>query len=66
MMKQGKNRSPSGDGHASEPTLHQKGMRNRSPEAVDKSTKMGSGSVNNNAVRTSVGKDAPNLGPRNA
>lgn len=42
------------------------GLKNNSPSAVDASMKPPSGSVNTDAVRTSVAKGPPTLGPRTA
>jgi hypothetical protein len=56
-----------GDGKgsmASETTLHQKGMQNRSPSATDASTKCKGGSVNAEPTRSSVAKTPGTLGPR--
>ena len=47
-----------------ETTLKQSGMKTSSPSAVEK--KPEGGSVNSEATRTSVGEQAPTIGPRSA
>ena len=61
-----KNRSPSGDHHAAETRIHQKGMHNRSPEASDASTRYSGPSVNKDAVRQGTSATPKTLGPREA
>lgn len=57
-----KNRSPSGHAGRADCGIHQKGMRNRSPSAVEPKPK--GGSVNAEPTRTKVGAKAPTIGPR--
>lgn len=66
MLRQGKNRSPSGDGHAAETRIHQRGMKTRMPAAVDSSMKCRGGSVNNDTTRKGVAATPRTLGPRQA
>lgn len=56
-----------GDGSGSmkaDTSLHQKGMRTRSPEPVDKSMKLGRASVNDDATRNSTAPTPKTLGER--
>lgn len=58
-----------GDGRgsmASQTTLHQKGMKVRSPSASDASMKCRGGSVNNDTTRKSTAPTPKTLGPREA
>lgn len=55
-----------GGGMASETTLHQKGMKNKSPPCEDASMKCKGGSVNDEATRKETAKTSGTLGPRNA
>lgn len=56
-----------GDGRgsmAAETSIHQKGMKTRAVEPVDKSMKLGKGSVNDEATRDGVAKTPKTLGGR--
>lgn len=57
-----KNRSPSGKSGRSDNSIHQKGMHNKSPSAVEPHPK--GGSVNSEPTRSKVGVQAPTIGPR--
>lgn len=57
-----KNRSPSGKNQRPECGIHQKGMHNKSPSAVEPKPK--GGSVNGAPTRSAVGAAAPTIGPR--
>ena len=57
-----KNRSPSGHTGRPETKIHQKGMHNKSPSAVEPKPK--GGSVRDNPTRSAVGVQAPTIGPR--
>ena len=57
-----KNHSPSGHANRPETKLHQKGMHNKSPSAVEPKPK--GGSVNSEPTRSKVGVQAPTIGPR--
>lgn len=58
-------RAPKGDGHASETTLHQKGMHDRAPKFPDSSMRCKGASVDADATRSEVAK-SHSLGPREA
>ena len=49
---------------AAQTDIHQKGMKTRSPEPVDRSMKLGKGSVNDEATRDGVAKTPKTLGGR--
>lgn len=49
---------------AAETSVHQKGMRDRAAEPTDKSTRLGRGSVNDEATRSGVAKTPRTLGER--
>ena len=56
-----------GDGSgsmAAETSLHQKGMKTRSADFPDASTKLGKASVNNEATRSSTAPTPKTLGER--
>ena len=53
-------------GMAAETTLHQKGMKDRSPKAVDASMKCKGGSVNGEPTRKGTAPTPKTLGPREA
>lgn len=58
-----------GDGKgsmAAETKIHQKGMKDRSPEPVDASMKPKGGSVNNDTTRKETAPTPSTLGPRAA
>lgn len=57
-------RSPSGHANRPEPSIHQKGMHNKSPSAVEPKPK--GASVNAEPTRSKVGVQAPTIGPRAA
>jgi hypothetical protein len=57
-------RSPSGHAGRQDTQIHQKGMHNKSPSAVEPKPK--GGSVNDAPTRSEVGKHAPTIGPRAA
>jgi hypothetical protein len=57
-----KNRSPSGHNARPDTSIHQRGMHNRSPSAVEPKPK--GGSVNAEPTRSKVGVQAPTIGPR--
>ncbi len=57
-----KNRSPSGKNQRPECCLHQKGMSNSSPSAVEPKPK--GGSVNSDVTRSKPGVMPPVIGPR--
>ena len=59
-----KTHSPSGHAGRSDNSIHQKGMHNKAPSAVEPKPK--GGSVNSEATRSSVGQHAPTIGPRAA
>lgn len=59
-----KNHSPSGKNQRPDTCIHQRGMRNRSPSAVEPHPK--GGSVDAAPTRSEVGKAAPTIGPRAA
>lgn len=60
MARQGK-----GDGSmAADTSIHQKGMKTRSPDAVDKSMGLGRASVNDEATRSSVAPTPKTIGER--
>jgi hypothetical protein len=59
-----KNHSPSGHANAQDTQIHQRGMHNKSPSAVEPHPK--GPSVNAEATRSQVGKAAPTIGPRSA
>ena len=59
-----KNHSPSGHANRPDPCIHQKGMSNSSPSAVEPKPK--GGSVQDNPTRSDVGVQAPTIGPRAA
>ena len=59
--------SKQGDGSgsmAAETSIHQKGMRDRSPEPVDKSMRLGKASVNDDTTRSGVAPTPKTLGER--
>lgn len=58
----GKNHSPSGKNQRAETSIHQKGMSNSSPSAVEPHPK--GGSVDAAPTRSAVGVQAPTIGPR--
>ena len=51
-------------GMAAQTDIHQKGMRDRAAEPVDKSMGLGKGSVNNDATRSSTAPTPKTLGER--
>ncbi len=57
-----KNRSASGHANRPETKIHQKGMSNSSPSAVEPKPK--GGSVRDNPTRSAVGVQPPTIGPR--
>lgn len=57
-----KNKSPSGHANRPDPCIHQKGMANHSPSAVEPKPK--GPSVNADTTRSKVGVQAPTIGPR--
>lgn len=57
-----KNRSPSGKNQRPDTCIHQKGMRNHSPSAVE--PKPRGGSVNAEPTRSKPGVQPPVIGPR--
>lgn len=57
-----KNHSPSGKNQRPECCIHQKGMANHSPSAVEPKPK--GGSVNSDTTRSKVGVQPPTIGPR--
>ena len=57
-----KTRSPSGHAGRQDTQIHQRGMHNRAPSAVEPKPK--GGSVRDNPTRSEVGKKTPVLGPR--
>jgi len=57
-----KNHSPSGKNQRPDCCIHQKGMKNRSPSAVEPHPK--GGSVNAGPTRSKPGVQAPTIGPR--
>lgn len=59
-----KNHSPSGKNQRPETTLHQKGMSNSSPSAVEPHPK--GPSVNSDVTRSQPGVMPPTIGPRAA
>ena len=59
-----KNHSPSGKNQRQDTSIHQKGMHNKSPSAVEPHPK--GGSVNAEPTRSKVGVQAPVIGPRAA
>jgi len=59
-----KKHSPSGRVERHDTSIHQKGMRNSSPSAVEPKPK--GGSVNSEPTRSKVGQHAPTIGPRAA
>ena len=59
-----KDRSPSGKNQRPETSIHQKGMSNSSPSAVEPKPK--GGSVNAEPTRSKTGVQAPTIGPRAA
>ena len=60
----GKTHAPSGHTGGQDTQIHQKGMHNKSPSAVE--PKPSGPSVNSEATRSSVGAQAPTIGPRSA
>ena len=50
--------------NASETSLHQKGMKTRSPQNPDASMKLGKASVNNESTRSSTAPTPKTLGER--
>ena len=56
------NRSPSGNSGRPDTSIHQKGMKNSSPSAVEPKPK--GASVNSDATRSKVGVQPPTIGPR--
>ena len=56
--------SPSGHAGSQDTQIHQKGMHNKSPSAVEPHPK--GASVNSEATRSQVGQAAPTIGPRAA
>ncbi len=59
-----KNHSPSGHTGRPDTSIHQKGMHNKSPSAVEPKPK--GGSVNAEPTRSQVGTMPPTIGPRAA
>jgi hypothetical protein len=59
-----KNRSPSGKNQRPDACIHQKGMHNKSPAAVEPKPK--GGSVNADVTRSKPGVMPPVIGPRAA
>ena len=59
-----RNHSPSGHANRPDTQIHQKGMHNKSPSAVEPHPK--GASVNSEATRSQVGQAAPTIGPRAA
>lgn len=59
-----KNRSPSGHANRPDASIHQKGMRNSSPSAVEPKPK--GPSVNSDTTRSSPAKQPATIGPRSA
>lgn len=57
-----KNHSPSGKNQRPDTCIHQKGMRNSSPSAVEPKPK--GGSVNSDVTRSKPGVQPPTIGPR--
>lgn len=57
-----KDKSPSGHANRPDCCIHQKGMHNRSPSAVEPKPK--GPSVNADVTRSQVGQQAPTIGPR--
>ena len=56
--------SPSGHAGGQDTQIHQKGMHDKSPSAVEPHPK--GASVNSEATRSQVGVQAPTIGPRSA
>lgn len=59
--------SKQGDGSGSmksDTSIHQKGMRDRSPQPVDKSMRLGKASVNDDATRSGTAPTPKSLGER--
>ena len=59
-----RNHSPSGHANRPDTQIHQKGMHNKAPSAVEPHPK--GASVNSEATRSQVGVQAPTIGPRAA
>jgi len=59
-----RNHSPSGHANRPDTSIHQKGMHNKAPSAVEPHPK--GASVNSEATRSQVGQAAPTIGPRAA
>jgi hypothetical protein len=59
-----RNHSPSGHANRPDTSIHQKGMHNKAPSAVEPHPK--GPSVNSEATRSQVGVQAPTIGPRAA
>lgn len=57
-----KNHSPSGKNQRPDTSIHQKGMSNSSPSAVEPKPK--GGSVNSEPTRSKPGVQPPTIGPR--
>lgn len=62
MAKHGKLSGESG--MAAETCIHQKGMKTRSPEGVDRSMKLGKASVSEDATRSGTAPTPKTIGDR--